>query len=140
MYTTLIPAIETILTGVEAVKAVYSYPLPGNPKTYPAVVFMPDTFENSFETTTENMKAYRFKLWVVVDLAGTNEETAFTSVLPNVVDDVIAAFDAAWNGGAFEGHRIWYLLDSGLWGLSEEQKAKRAFAELTLTVRLVTSN
>lgn len=139
MYSTLIPQIETIIAGVDAVKAVYPYPLPGNPKNYPAVVFFPDTFENGFNTVADNLKTLRFKMWVVVDLNGTDEEQVFTVILPNVVDKLIAAFDAAWNGGTIEGHRVWHVLDSGFWGLSEEQKAKRAFAELTLTVRLSTN-
>lgn len=139
MYTTLIPNIKTIVEGVDAVKAVYAYPLPGNPKTYPAVIFFPDSFENAFESVAENKKTYRFKMWVVVDLSGTNEDAAFTSILPNVVDKIVAAFDEHWNGGTFEGHRIWHILDTGFWGLAEEQKSKRAFAEMTLTVRLTTN-
>lgn len=138
-YTTLIPDIKAALESVTAIRDVYAYPLPGNPKEYPSVVFLPDSFENSFESVAENAKVYRFRMWVMVDLSNTTEETAFTSILPNVIDKMIAAFDAQWNGGTQNGHRISYLLDSGFWGLSEEQKSKRAFAELTLTVRMLTN-
>lgn len=140
MYTTLIPDIKAALEGVKAIREVYAYPLPGNPKQYPSVVFFPDSFENGFESVTENRKSYRFKLWVMVDLSNTDEETAFTSILPNVIDKMIAAFDAQWNGGTQNGHRISYLLDSGFWGLAQEQKSKRAFAEMTLTIRTLTTN
>jgi hypothetical protein len=139
-YSTLIPNIKSAIEGVAAVRDVYAYPLAGNPKQYPSVVFIPDSFENSFETVADNMKVYRFRMWVMVDLAGTDEETAFTSILPNVIDKIIAAFDAQWNGGTLDGHRISYILDSGFWGLSEEQKSKRAFAEMTLTIRMMTTN
>lgn len=139
MYSTLIPQIQDIIENVSAIKAVYPYPLPGNPKAYPAVVFVPDSMENGFDTVADNRKTLRFKLWIMVDLAGTTEEQAFAVILPNVIDKLIAAFDTAWNGGTIDGHRIWHILDSGFWGLAEEQKSKRAFAELTLTVRLSTS-
>lgn len=138
-YTTLIPAIKTILEDVTAVKSVYAYPLEGSPKVFPSVVFYPDNFENEFNTTQDNMKTYRFKLWVVVNLAGTNEEDVFTDILPNVVDKITDAFDAAWNGGTIDGHRIWQVISSGQWGFSSEEKAKEAYAELTLTVRMATS-
>lgn len=140
MYATLIPSIKAIVEAVPAVKEVYAYPLPGNPKQYPAVIFFPDTFENSFETVAENRKLYRFKMWIVVALASTDEQAAFTSILPNVVDKLMAKFDEAWNGGTIDGHRVWHVLDSGFWGLAEEQSGKRAFAELTLTVQLLTTN
>ena len=140
MYATLIPSIKAIVEAVPAVKEVYAYPLAGNPKQYPAVIFFPDSFENSFETVAENLKLYRFKMWVVVDLAGTDEEAAFTSILPNVVDKIATKFDAEWNGGTTGGHRVSQVLDTGFWGLAEEQSGKRAFAELTLTVKLLTNN
>lgn len=140
MYATLIPSIKDTIAAVPAVKEVHPYPLPGNPKQYPAVIFFPDSFENSFETVAENRKIYRFKMWVVTDLAGTTEEAAFTSILPNAVDKITAKFDEAWNGGAIDGHRVWYVLDTGFWGLAEENSGKRAFAEMTLTVQLLTTN
>lgn len=138
MYTTIIPAIKTILEGVTAVQDVYPYPLAGNPKAYPSVVFVPDDLSNAYDTNQTNRKDLRFRMWVVVNLSGTDEETAFTSILPNVVDDIIAAFDENWNGGTLNGHRVWHTLESGFWGLSEEQKSLQAFAELVLTVRLST--
>lgn len=139
-YQTIIPAIKSTVENVEAVRDVYSYPLDGNPKEYPSVIFFPDSFDNTYETNEENFKTYRFRMWIVVDLAGTDEETAFTSILPNVVDDVITELDTNWNGGTIDGHRVWYTLENGFWGLTVEQKSKRAFAEMNLTVRMLTSN
>lgn len=140
MYESLIGDIKTIVQNISAIKEVYAYPLPGNPTKYPAVIFFPDSLTNEFNTTRDNFKMYRFKMWVVVDLAGTDEETVFTSILPKTVDKVIEAFDSAWNGGQNEdGSRVWQIIDSGLWGMSEEQSGKRAWAELTLTVKFSTS-
>lgn len=139
MFETLIGDIQGIIGGISAVKEVYAYPLAGNPTKYPAVIFFPDSFTNDFDTVRDNFKVYRFKMWVVVDLAGTTEEDVFTSILPKTVDKVIEAFDSAWNGGTTDGHRIWQIIDSGIWGLSEEQSGKRAFAELTLSVKFSTT-
>lgn len=139
IYQTLIPAIKTLIEGVAAVRNVYEYPLAGNAKEYPSVVFFPDTFENDFHSNQDNEKFYRFRMWVVVNLAGTDEQTAFKTILPNVVDDIIAAFDTGWDGGTLSGHRISYLLSSGQWGLVNEDKSKEAFAEMILTVRLLSS-
>lgn len=139
MFESLISDIKAIVQGITAVKEVYAYPLAGNPTKYPAVIFFPDSFTNDFDTVKTNFKLYRFKMWVVVDLAGTTEEAVFTSILPKTVDKVVQAFDTAWNGGTTEaGHRIWQVIDSGIWGMSEEQSGKRAFAELTLTVKFST--
>lgn len=140
IYQTLIPAIQSTLEAITAVRDVYAYPLDGNPKSYPSVIFYPDSFTNQYETNQQNFKVYRFKVWIVVDMAGTDEQTTFTSILPNVVDDVIQAFDTNWNGGTIGGHRVWYTLENGSWGLSNEQKSKRAFAELDLTIRMMSAN
>ena len=99
MYESLISDIKAIVQGITAIKEVYAYPLAGNPTKYPAIIFFPDSFENSLDTTKSNFKTYRFKMWIVVDIAGTTEEAVFTSVLPKTVDKVIEAFDEAWNGG-----------------------------------------
>lgn len=137
MYKDIIQSIQTILESVSSVKEIYAYPIPGSPKKYPAVIFTVDSFSNSFETQAENMKICRFKLWVTVDLAGTDEKKVFTSILPKVVDDVVKAFDTGWSG-QISGHRAWKIIDSGDWGLVENEKGKRAYAELTLTVKMVT--
>jgi hypothetical protein len=140
MYQILISKIKDTLESVEAIKEIYAYPLPGNPKKYPAAIFYPDSFENSFETTADNFKVYRFKLFIAVNIAGTTEEDVFTSILPKTVDAVIAAFDTGWNGGTIDGHRLWSILDSGFWTLAIEQQGKTATAEMTLTCRVATTN
>lgn len=137
--TTLINSILATLEGIEAIKEVYPYPLDGNPKKYPAVIFVKDNFDNSFDNTADNFKIYRFKMWVVVNLSGTNEKDAFTKILPNAVDKIVEAFDAAWDRGNLDGHKIWAIINSGMQGLSVEQKSKCAWEELTLTVKLSTS-
>lgn len=139
MYATLFQKITTLLEGVEAIKAIYPYPLEGNPKKYPAVVFFPDSFENTFNSNADNQKGYRFKMWITVNVSGNNEETIFSNVLAGAVDKVLAAFDAGWDGGtSVEGHRLWLDISSGIWGMTIEQKGKEAWAELTLTFHALT--
>lgn len=137
MYQTIINDIKTVLDGVDAIKAVYPYPLAGSSKKTPFVVFFPDAIENAFETTGDNAKSYQFRMWINVNLSGINEEQAFTSILPNAVDQVMQAFDSAWSGVSIDGHRVRKVISSGFWGLSEENKSKVAFAELVITVRLL---
>jgi len=135
MYSLIIPKIKEILEGIKAVKAVYPYPLDGSPKSYPAVIFYPDQVENVYSDDGSNELRYKFKIWVVVDLSGTDEEGSFTSILPNVVDKIITEFGKEWSH-QINNQRAWLVIDSGVWGMSEENKSKRAFAELSLTFRV----
>src|SRR5689334_2917378 len=114
IYSTLISQIQTTLQGVSAVKVIYAYPTTKIEK-YPAAVFFPDTFDNSFETTADNKKRYRFKLYIVVGATQKDLNSIFSTVLPKTVDAVIDAFDAAWNGGTIDGHRVSMVIDSGTW-------------------------
>lgn len=139
-YQTLIPNIKALIENVAAVRNVYEYPLDGFPAEHPSVIFFPSSFDNAYETTADNKKRYSFDIYIEVSVAGTTIENVFTSVLPNVVDDVIAQFDENWNGGTLDGHRIWYTISSGEWGRVVNDKADLAFAQLNLTVELMTTN
>lgn len=139
MYSTLIDKIDTTLEKVGKISKIYEYPetkLEG----YPAVIFIPSTFENSFESVSENFKVYRFTMWVIVSAESKSMEDAFGDILPDVVDDIIAQFDEDWNGGTIEGHRCWIKMDSGLWGTDLTQDAKTAYAELDLEIKVLTNN
>ena len=138
MYKTIIGQIKTILEGITAIKSVYAYPLDGTPKTFPSVIFYPDTIENMYNTNQENKKTLKFKMWIVVNLAGTNEEQVFTSILPNAVDEVVEEFDNKWSS-MLGGRRSWMVIDSGIWGFSEENNSKTAYAELSLTYEFTNS-
>jgi hypothetical protein len=140
MFKELISDIKTVVQSVGAIKSVYSYPLPGNPAQYPAVIFFPETATNAFETTRSNIKEYRFKMWVVVNLNGTNENEVFNTVLPTAVDAIIEKFDETWNGGTTtDGSRITYLIETASWGLGSEQKSKEAYAEINIRVKFTNS-
>lgn len=131
-------SIKTILQGISAVKEVYMWP--AIPKKYPAVICMSDNFDNSFETTEDNFKVLRFKIWIEVAIAGTTEANVFENVLPAVSDALIEAFDNAWDGGTYDGHRVWQIISGGREGYVVNEKSKSAFKELTLTVKFATTN
>lgn len=138
----LITDILSVLNSVPQLKAVYGYPVGEDTAlgAYPAAIVVQDSFDNSFESVVENMKEYRFKLWIVIGCTASTTETIFTDALPKTVDAVLAAFDAAWNGGTVAGHRARYLVSSGQTTLSVTQNAREAVAELTLNIRVLTTN
>ena len=139
MYQTLLSKIQTTLDTVTAIKATYAYPT-SSITSYPAVVYFPDSFDNSFETSADNMKVYRFRMFVVVGATQKTNTDIFSTVLPKAVDAVLAAFDAGWDGGTISGHRAWMLMNSGLWSMAETQQGLEATAELSLQVKVATTN
>lgn len=138
MEKTIKAGIKSILKSITSVKEVFMYP--ATPTKYPAVVCMSDNMDNTFETTQENLKVYRFKIWIEVAIAGSTEANVFENVLPAVSDAVIAKFDSSWNGGTQDGHRVWQVISGGREGYVVNEKSKSAFKELTLTVKLATTN
>lgn len=131
------------LQNVAQVKQIINHPIDNLSQLtkYPAVVFYPDNFENSFETNAENFKTYRFRAFVFIGLKQSNAETVFTEAMPKVIDAIVAQFDAEWDGGTIDGHRLWVVVDNGRWDIDTAgEKGKVAFAELNIRVRGLTSN
>lgn len=140
MWENAIQIVKTTLEGIDEVKEVFSYPLQGNPSKYPAVVFFPQTMENSFETTTENFKIYTFYMSLIIGLNNTNMADVYGTVLPKTLDAVIAEFDNKWNGGTFDGKRVWVKVSTGQWSVSVEQNGKTATVDMEVQVKTVTNN
>jgi len=143
IYTSVTAKINTILTAVKTagkLKAVYGYPVSRFPDGYPAIVFYPDEFQNSFETVSQNFRVIRYKIFVVIGVTQTTLNNIFTTVLPGVVDAVISQFDSDWDMSTIDGNRVWAKIDSGRWGVSEEDKALTAWAELNIEIKLTTNN
>jgi len=139
MYDTLIAQIKATLESIGAIKVVYAHPVT-DVANYPAVIFFPDAFQNTFQSTADNSKVYRFHMYVVVGTNQKDNTSIFETVLPKAVDAVLAAFDAGWDGGMVGGHRVWLLVNSGLWSMSVTQSGIEAQAELTLEIRTTTTN
>lgn len=139
----IIDAITAVLGTVTGIKEVFPYPLLENQNItkYPAVIFFPDAYENSFDTVKDNFEIRRFKLFVVVGANQTNASTLFTNLLPKTIDSVIAAFNNKWNQvGVINGHRTWLLLSSGSRSVYPTTQGLEAVAEFTLDVKLATVN
>lgn len=138
MYQSLIASIQATLDGISAIKDTYAYPAVKVLK-YPAVIFFPDAFENSFESTRDNKKTYRFKMYVVVGAGEKDKVDIFSTVLPKAVDAVVAAFDTAWDAGTISGHRVFVVVSSGSWTMAEGPSGTEAQAELTVEFHTLTS-
>lgn len=139
MYTALITKIQETIDSVDKIKESFAYP-EAEFTQFPAVVFYPEEVQNSFETTLDNMKIYRFKLWIIIGVKGTTKQDIFTSKLPDAVDAVVQAFDDNWNAGIVNDHRGWFWIDVGRWGLSPDQDGETAYAEIVLNYKTLTTN
>lgn len=141
MYATLLGKIQTTLLGISRVKTVSMYPQTAI-ANFPAVTVTPAGVENSFDSINENMKLYRFDLHVevAINLAMT-QELAFTTTMPNVVDDIIAAFDAQWDAGtSSDGHRIWQKIDTAeAWRVVDDKDGLAVYAPLSLEIKVLTN-
>jgi len=137
----LITTLKTHLNNVLGIKAVYMYPLSGSPTVSPAIVCLNDGFDNSFETTQDNFKVYTFKVYLWVNVAGKTVEDIWTSVLPKATDSFIEYIDENWNMGAnVDGHRVWSRVSGGFFRMEEGDRAKSAVSEMTLQIKLATTN
>jgi len=139
MYATIIQKIKDTLEDTTGV-ASYSI-VPGAEITaYPHVFFKPDSFVNEFNSGQDNEVTYNFLMIVMVLAEGTggSADKAFAQVLPSVVDNIIAKFNADWDQGTVGGHRVRVLIDSAsAWELSEEDKGLVAYAPLSVQIRAV---
>ncbi len=139
MYVTLIQKIKDTLAGTTGV-ASYSN-VPGVAiSSYPHVFFKPAGFINEFETGQENYITYSFIMVVMVTAEGDggSNEKAFNTVLPSVIDNIIAKFNADWNQGTVDGHRIRVLIDSAdAWEISEEENGVMAYAPLSVQFKML---
>lgn len=141
MFETLISKVQTTLNACTKVQQVFMYPEKNYTK-FPAVCAYPSNFENSFETTDENMKMYRFSIWVMI--AATKQKglnDIFTTVMPKTLDNIIATFDEQWDQGvSADGKRIWQLINFGVTGTDQYQDGQVAYTELELLIKVLTTN
>lgn len=139
MYTQLLTDIGAILQAIPEVASHSHVPKTDN-QVFPYVYYRPAGYTNRFETTTENYKIYRFELVVYVGTNGTTMDNAFGVVLPAVVDAIIAAFDAAWDGGTVAGHRVTVNVDSADgWEVQDYQNGQVAIAPLSLEIKMLST-
>jgi hypothetical protein len=137
---TLISTIKSTFESITEIKEVYAYPLSGNPKKYPAIIFFPTSMDNSFETQADNFKVYNFSVFLTVSVSGSSIENVYETILPKIHDKVISKIDTDWNFGTIDGNRVWARLSTSALTLSNEQSGATANAEMTLQVKLLTNN
>lgn len=142
---TLIGKIKDTLENIPSIRKVVPYPITqekisSEVDTFPAVVFFPTTSENQFSDSASNFETRNFGLTLLVQAKGKGitKETLFTDAIPQFYDDIIREFNKNWDGGVIDGHRVWFLLDSGNRGLEVTDQGLIAWADLNLRVRLST--
>lgn len=140
MYATLIQKIKNTLALISSVSQYGT--TPGEEITgYPYVFFKPEGFINEFETGQENAIVYNFMMIVVVSTEGQggSVDHAFSTVLPSVVDDIVAQFNADWDQGTINGHRVRVLVDTAAaWEVTENDEGVEAYAPLNIQIRTLT--
>jgi len=141
VYTTLYSAILAILNGISGAEnwEIHQKPVSKFGK-YPAIVFFPSSVDNVFDTTAENKRNHKFKLFVIVGVEQTDLDTVFGTVLANACDKVISAFDSGWSLTTIDGHRCWIRIDAGNWNYDNTEGGAIAYAEFDLIVQLLTNN
>lgn len=139
MFETLITKINTTLSSVTEIQVVYKYPetkLSG----YPAVVFFANDFSNVYDSTAENSKEYNFTLFVLQETKVAGLSNVYTTIMPKVLDAIIAKFDTDWSqGSTSQGHRIWWTMTSGTWQVINGLAGEMVQAELNLKINVNTN-
>lgn len=138
IYPELNTKIHSILSGCDKISVIYQCP-EENIESYPAAIFYPSTLEVTPETTQENMSVYGYKLWLVISTAGTDIDTVFSTLMPNLLDQVLAEFAKNWSFTNIDGHRVWAGINVGSWDVSTQQNGVEVSVEIDLTVKMLTS-
>lgn len=139
IYSNLFAKMQAALETVSAIKVIYDYPTTKIEK-YPAAMYFPVSLDSAYNSTADNKKRYTFRLFIIVGATQKERVDIFSNVLPKAVDAVIAALDAAWDGGTIDGHRVWCTVTSGQWSMGVAQAGLEATAELTVDFQLLTDN
>lgn len=139
MIKALLDNITTILEGITSLGAVYDYNASGV-NVYPYAIVLPTAFDNTYLTKDENLKGYKFKIYVYQEAQTNGVETSFKDIFLPVVDDIIEELDEKWNGNLWTGqtgnHRIWAICESGDMGITKGEQGDLLYAELNLTINL----
>jgi hypothetical protein len=140
MLETLIGLLKTSCATIPNIKQVFAYPVSEGISEYPALVFFPDTVDNSFESNNENFKIYNFAMFIEINIAGTTTKDVYENILPKTFDDVVQHFDTNWNMATVDGHRVWAKVSANIFGLSVESANKTATVQMTLQIKALTDN
>lgn len=109
MYEELTTKLLNTLNGIAKVKQVLMDPR-SKITGFPAVYVNFDGGDGSFATTQENMNIVRFRMSIIIALAGVSAQDANQTILPKTADAIKEAFDTNWDQGTIDGHRVWVEL------------------------------
>ena len=136
---TIIGKITDLVEAVPSVKAVYPYP-EEKLETYPCAVFFEDSFDNNTETNEENLQSLKYLMYVVVGTTEKDKSTAFKTILPNAVDDIISEINENWDAGLIDGQIVQLMVSGGKVYHRPFQGGLEAIQEINITVKLLTNN
>lgn len=136
----IITQLKATFDSITEIKEVYAYPLQGDPKKFPAIIFYPESMDNSFETQNENFKIYNFIVFLSIKVSGTDVENAFGIVLPKIHDKVCEVIDEQWNLSTIDGHRCWSRVSTSNISMSDENAGAIVTAQLRVQIKLLTNN
>lgn len=140
IYPTIYDKIQSVLNSVNRIKELHNHPTPNITK-YPAAIYYPETVQNSFETTQENLKEYIFKVYVIIGATTQKDiETIMRYTMPDTVDQLLEEIDKQWDFDTIDGHTTWAKVETGSWTVSEETNSIEIVSEFDLSVKVLTSN
>lgn len=153
MYAEIIDNIKTKAETIPHVAEVFMHPLGADVidfatmkrtgsriKKYPALIFSPAGFDNDFASTDTNHRTMRFNAWLIINAENVDNVDVYETILPNAVDGILTVFDAGWDFGTVEGHRVWSRMASGAFGITPEANGREVWCEMQLVVRVDVNN
>lgn len=137
MFSTIIQRLQATLETVSELEVVYPYP-ETEVSGYPAAVIYPVRFDNQFHSSAQNFKQYQFAIAVIQETSQAGVKAVYTQIMPGVLDAIMEAIDADWNGNVVDGGRVWYTLETGDWTFTTESPGGPSVtAFLFVTIRHV---
>lgn len=139
MIKALLDNIVEILETITSLSAVYDFNV-SNLSVYPCAVVLPTAFDNKYLTQNQNLKGYKFKIYVYQEAVINGKQTSFKDIFLPVVDSIIDELDNHWDGNLWTGqtgnNRIWSICESGDMGITKVEQGDLLYAELNLTINL----
>ena len=144
MYSEISSKIQTLAEGIDGIKEIFNRPLDKgeSPTKYPALIYFPspDGFVNSYETTNENALYINYKIYLMVSVNGTTIENIYSTVMPNLLEELRNTFNNNWNLRNVGGHSIRSLLSNGGWETDKTNNGIEVISDNTLTIKTLTNN
>lgn len=97
MFDKISTALKTLLSQNTDIQSVYDFEV-SNLEGFPALTIVPSANASSYNSTTENRRAYGFVIRLYVErLSGTNNERTCENTMRGLVDSLLDALDSNYN-------------------------------------------